>query len=90
MAYNVVVRDTLDANLDPMSFHLIGATHPMNFSLEQGVLTFTFYNIAYPRQRDGYGRQQRICFFTIRTAPDWQPLTDITNTAGIFSTTIRR
>lgn len=84
VAYNVVVRDTLDANLDPMSFHLIGATHPMNFSLEQGVLTFTFYNIMLPDSGTDMAGSNGSVSFTIRTRTGLAPLTDITNTAGIY------
>jgi hypothetical protein len=67
-----------------MSFHLIGATHPMNFSLEQGVLTFTFYNIMLPDSGTDMAGSNGSVSFTIRTRTGLAPLTDITNTAGIY------
>ncbi len=48
-AFTVVVKDTLQANLDPLSFRFISGTHPLVWSLnENGVITFTFANILLP------------------------------------------
>lgn len=48
-AFTVVVKDTIQANLDPLSFRFISGTHPSVWSLnEQGVITFTFENILLP------------------------------------------
>jgi uncharacterized repeat protein (TIGR01451 family) len=84
VASNVVVRDTLDANLDPMSFHLIGASHPMNLTFEQGVLTFTFFNIMLPDSGTDQAGSNGYIRFTIRARSGLAPLTDITNTAAIY------
>ncbi len=48
-AFTVVVKDTIQANLDPLSFRFISGTHPLVWSLnEQGVITLTFENILLP------------------------------------------
>ncbi len=48
-AFTVVVRDTLDADLDLESLHLLGSSHPYTFSLlGQNVAQFVFANILLP------------------------------------------
>ncbi len=45
-AFIVVIRDTLDANLDPASFEVISFSHPVRTTMTaDGVLTFVFENI---------------------------------------------
>lgn len=45
-AFVVVIRDTLDASLDPTSFQLLAASHPVRVTMGQGrVLTFFFEDI---------------------------------------------
>ncbi|NQZ69151.1 MAG: SprB repeat-containing protein, partial [Lentisphaeria bacterium] len=49
LATNVVVVDTLSANLDVTSLRDVVASHPFVYSVDgQGVLTFTFNNIMLP------------------------------------------
>jgi uncharacterized repeat protein (TIGR01451 family) len=47
-AVNVVVRDTLDENLDMSTFDMISATHPFVLSMEGRVVSWTFPNIMLP------------------------------------------
>lgn len=45
-AFNIFVRDTLDALLDPATIHVIGSSHPYQFSMNgTGNVQFTFPNI---------------------------------------------
>lgn len=47
--FNVVVIDTLDANLDPSTLTIVASSHPMRWELSgQGVLKFYFDNILLP------------------------------------------
>lgn len=48
-AFKVVVRDTLDSQLDWTSFQMAGASHPYQLSFDgSGRLTWTFNNILLP------------------------------------------
>jgi uncharacterized repeat protein (TIGR01451 family) len=48
-AFTVVIRDTLDEDLDVTTFRFDGASHPMTYTITgAGVVTFTFNNILLP------------------------------------------
>lgn len=47
-AINVVVTDTLDTNLEPSSFEIIGSSHPAIIQRKGRNLSFEFYNIMLP------------------------------------------
>ncbi len=48
-ATDVIILDTLDANLDVSTLEVQGGSHPMNWSLSQErILTFSFMNIMLP------------------------------------------
>jgi uncharacterized repeat protein (TIGR01451 family) len=48
-AYTVVIRDTIDSEMDLSSLELEGGSHPFTASLDQNrVLTFSFNNILLP------------------------------------------
>ena len=47
-AVNVVVRDTLDTDLDLSTFQMVGATHPYVLTIDDRVATWTFNNIMLP------------------------------------------
>jgi hypothetical protein len=47
-AERVRVVDRLDQGLDVHSFELIGSSHPMNYSIRDGVIEFVFDNINLP------------------------------------------
>ncbi len=48
-AYKVVIKDTLDANLDPSTLHLGASSHHYTAQLTgNGILTFTFDDIQLP------------------------------------------
>lgn len=48
-AFYVVIRDTIDANLDPFSFQTLTASHPFDAVIEEdSILVFTFANILLP------------------------------------------
>ena len=47
-ATDVVIRDTLDADLDRMTVEVLGSSHPMSWYLNQNELVFEFRNIMLP------------------------------------------
>lgn len=48
-AFTVIVKDTLDAQLDPASIRVMGASHPYTFNLSgPGLAQFVFTNIMLP------------------------------------------
>jgi hypothetical protein len=48
-AFNVVIRDTLDAKLDLQSLEMVSASHPYHLSIKEGnKLAWTFSNILLP------------------------------------------
>jgi len=84
-AYNVSITDTLDQNLDLLSFHLLGASHPCNFTMEgQGIATFTFYNIMLPDSGTDLIGSNGYVSYSVKTKNNLSPLTVINNKAAIY------
>lgn len=84
-ADNVVIRDTLDQNLDLLSFRLTGTTHPVNFNMSaNGLATFTFFNIQLPDSGTNLEASNGAVSYAVKTKTALSPLTVINNTAGIY------
>jgi len=86
-AYNVVIRDTLDANLNPSTFKLISSSHNPVLSTtlrENRYLTFDFHNIFLPDSTSNFAASQGYVAYRIRTYEDIAEATEINNTAGIY------
>lgn len=84
-AFQVVVRDTLSAQLVPNSIRLGAASHPYEFALENGnVLVFTFKNIRLVDSFANEPASHGFLRFKISQKPDLPDGTDITNRAGIY------
>lgn len=84
-ADNVVVKDTLDSNLDLMSFDLTGTSHPVNFNMNgNGIATFTFYNIQLPDSGSDYEGSNGFITYRVKTKQGLLPLTAINNRAAII------
>ena len=47
-ATDVIIRDTLDPDLNPLSIEVLGSRHPMSWHLNQNELVFEFRNIMLP------------------------------------------
>jgi uncharacterized repeat protein (TIGR01451 family) len=47
-AVNIIIRDTLDGDLDLGTFEMIGASHPYTLSVVNGVATWSFLGIMLP------------------------------------------
>lgn len=83
-ADNVTVIDTLDADLDLLSFNLLGSSHNVNVTTEgNGIVKFTFYNIQLPDSGSDMAGSNGFVTFSIHAQSSLAPGTQITNTAGI-------
>jgi uncharacterized repeat protein (TIGR01451 family) len=86
-AYDVIIRDTLDENLDPTTFSVISSSHEevLSTSLAEGkFLTFTFHDIFLPDSTTNFEGSQGYVAYRIKTIEGIAEETVINNSAGIF------
>jgi len=85
-AFTVVIRDTLDANLDLASFRPISSSHTVSTSLEisSRIVTFTLDNIYLPDSFVNEPASHGFVKFEIKPNTNLVNFTPIANTAGIF------
>ncbi len=85
VAYTVVVRDTLDANLNIFSVVPGVASHPYTFRMYgQRVLEWTFNNILLADSTTDEPNSHGFLTFTVEQNPSLNPLTKIYNQADIY------
>jgi uncharacterized repeat protein (TIGR01451 family) len=82
-AFLVVVRDTLDAGLDPETFVFLQASHPCEVERQGRSLTFRFSPIQLPDSTTDFTGSQGFLAFRVAPYPQQAPAT-IRNTAHIF------
>lgn len=85
-AFQVVLIDTLDADLDYNTFHLVNASHEVaaNLNPANGVLTFSFYNILLPDSNVNESLSHGYVTYKIKTLTGLPANTEIYNTANIY------
>jgi uncharacterized repeat protein (TIGR01451 family) len=84
-AYNVAIVDTMDQNLDLMTFQFLGASHPCVFTMEgSGIANFTFYNIMLPDSGTDMAGSNGYVSYKVKTKANLAPLTVINNKAAIY------
>ncbi len=84
-AANISVKDTLDTNVDPMTFVITGSSHPYNFVMNgNGVAIFNFYNIQLPDSSADFAGSNGWISYSITTKPALPELTVINNRASIY------
>ena len=84
-AFTVVVRDTLDMDLDIFSVVPGVASHNYNFQMYgPRVLEWTFYNIQLPDSNANEAASHGFCTFTVNQNPDLPNNTEIRNSADIY------
>jgi len=87
-AYDVVVRDTLDNNLDWESFRVLGSSHSDKLSTSvtrEGTVTFEFKGIMLPDSTTNpTWRSQGYITYMINHLDGLAENTSITNSAGIY------
>jgi uncharacterized repeat protein (TIGR01451 family) len=83
-AFNIRLRDTLDANLDINSFEVRGYSHPANISLNGNILTVRFNNIMLPDSTTDYEGSMGYFQYRIKPTPNLPNGSQISNTAYIY------
>ncbi len=86
-AYDVIIRDTLDENLDPETFLVISSSHEevLSTSLAEGkYLTFTFHDIYLPDSTTNFEGSQGYVAYRIQSYEGLPEETVINNSAGIY------
>ncbi|MBL7765506.1 MAG: T9SS type A sorting domain-containing protein [Chitinophagaceae bacterium] len=81
----VVIRDTIDANVDAMSFEVLGSSHPMTWNMNGNkIVTFTFNNINLPDSGSNMAGSHGHVMYKVNSATGLMPGTQIHNRAGIY------
>lgn len=84
-AFNIVVRDTLSALLDPASIRPGASSHPYTWSLSgAGIITFNFYNIMLPDSNVNEATSHGFIQFHISPNRNTPPGSTIENKAAIY------
>jgi uncharacterized repeat protein (TIGR01451 family) len=83
-AFNIRLRDTLDANLDVNTFEILGYSHASNTSISGSVLTVRFNNIMLPDSTTDYEGSMGYFQYRIKPLPNLPNGTQIENTAYIY------
>ena len=86
-AYDVIIRDTLDDNLDPTTFSVISSSHAgvLSTSLAEGkFLTFTFHDIYLPDSTTNFEGSQGYVAYRVKVFDGLPEETIINNSAGIY------
>lgn len=85
-AYNVLVVDTLDADLDWNTFRVIGYSHPANISFDKrkGIAQFRFDNIMLPDSNHDEAGSHGWLSYEILPKKGLNDLAAIENTAYIY------
>ena len=84
-AFNVIIRDQLDANLDWKSFKPVASSHPMEVSISHdGELVFTFENIQLVDSVANEPGSHGFALYRISPKSGLAPKTTLHNTAGIY------
>lgn len=86
-AFTVVIRDTLDNNLDASTFTILGSSHRDVLQTEiseNKYMTFTFDNILLPDSTINFNGSQGYITYTITPKEGLDENTIIENTASIY------
>jgi hypothetical protein len=84
-AFTVVIKDTIDANLDFGTFRLLGSSHPCIYSLlGNSEMTFSFNNILLPDSNTNQTGSNGFVKYSIAPKSGLPSQTEITNTAFIY------
>ncbi len=87
VAYDIVILDTLDANLDRSTFQFLGSSHANKLTTtmdENGILTFDFKDIFLPDSTSNFEGSQGYVSYLINGNPGLAENTIINNSAGIY------
>ena len=84
-AYYVMIRDTLDGDLDYRTLQPAGASHPYSLTVEDdSILVYMFANIYLPDSTTNYAASQGYASFTVKQNASLPAGTEILNRAAIY------
>ncbi|MGB0423752.1 MAG: DUF7619 domain-containing protein, partial [Flavobacteriales bacterium] len=85
-ASNVLISDTLDANLNLETFALVAHSHSVQVTLKQDlrVVEFLFENIMLPDSTSNEAESHGLVSFLINPHTELTPGTELNNTGNIF------
>ncbi len=84
-ASKVVIKDTLDENIDVSTFELIGASHELDYDITgKGNVTFTFKNINLPDSGSDMQGSKGFVKYSVKAKDDVEENTKVHNNAGIY------
>jgi uncharacterized repeat protein (TIGR01451 family) len=83
-ATNVVLEDTLDADLDQATLEVIGGSHPFTWHNDFGKLKFDFHNIMLPDSNANEPASHGHVVYKISPKSTLPLGTELTNTAFIY------
>jgi uncharacterized repeat protein (TIGR01451 family) len=84
-AFNIVVLDTLDANLDASSIELGAASHPYSFSIVEGnIMRWAFNDILLVDSTTNEPESHGFAWFRIRPVDGTQLGTVVQNSASVY------
>ena len=83
-AFLIVVKDTLDENLDPETFTMISSSSPCTYSIKNHVLECRFQDINLPEKSINEEASQGFFRYSLAPYPKLPEGTSIANTASIF------
>jgi uncharacterized repeat protein (TIGR01451 family) len=84
-AYNVVVKDTLDPNMDIETFMLLAASHDVSYKIKgQGIINFYFDNIMLPDSNVNEPESHGFVKYSVLPKQGISDNTVVTNSASIF------
>lgn len=83
-AFNIVVKDVIDASLDVSSFTMVSASHPYTFTIENGEATWNFNNVLLPHVGVNEPGSHGYITFSIDLKENLPIGTVIQNNANIF------
>lgn len=84
-AFKVVIKDSIDADLDLSTFNLVGYSHPVSYKINsERLVTFTFNNILLPDSNTNELLSHGFVKYTISPLPNAVSGKQVKNVAGIY------
>ncbi len=84
-AFTVLIRDTLDTDLDIETFTLLASSHSVNYTIEgTGIITFVFNNIMLPDSNVNYLASQGFVKYSVEPDQGLADYTEVINKAYIY------
>jgi PKD repeat protein len=83
-AVNIVIHDTLSANVDPKSFRMMGASAPYTVQITGNVVVWKFNDIMLPDSAMDQQGSHGFVSYSVNLLPNLPQGTQITNSATLF------